>query len=82
MVFFDPLDHSAAAAVDLARAAVRVLGLDVAGVDIVVGPDGGLSIIEVNPEPDITRDGDAYRLEFPDAIAAYLVDRASRGVRR
>lgn len=48
--------------------AVDLLGLDVAGVDLLQSEDGSLYILEVNPEPDITLN----RFEFPLSIAKYL----------
>ncbi|AUB62920.1 hypothetical protein CN917_12625 [Bacillus thuringiensis] len=53
---------------NLAVKAVSELGLDIAGVDILVSDSGSLFIAEVNPEPDITLD----RIGFPYAIADYL----------
>lgn|GEM_PF-1777420 len=53
----------------LAVETVQILGLIVAGVDLVETDDGQIYVIEVNPEPDITLD----KYEFPDAIADYLI---------
>ncbi len=58
---------------DLALSAVKKLGLDVAGVDLMMDPQGEPLVIEVNPEPDYTRD----RNEFPNAIAQFLIHSAS-----
>jgi RimK family alpha-L-glutamate ligase len=44
------------AALALARAAVAVTGLDLAGVDLLPLPDRGYTVLEVNAAPDFTRD--------------------------
>lgn len=55
--------------VQLALRSAEVMGLQVAGVDILEGKNG-IYVLEVNPEPDITLD----RYEFPEAIADLLMD--------
>jgi RimK family alpha-L-glutamate ligase len=40
----------------LARAAVAVTGLDLAGVDLLPLPDRGYTVLEINAAPDFTRD--------------------------
>lgn len=54
---------------NLAIDTVQMLGLVVAGVDLVEADDGKIYVIEVNPEPDITLD----KCELPYAIADYLI---------
>jgi RimK family alpha-L-glutamate ligase len=44
------------AALALARAAVAVTGLDLAGVDLLPLPDRGYTVLEVNAAPDFTRE--------------------------
>jgi RimK family alpha-L-glutamate ligase len=44
------------AALALARTAVAVTGLDLAGVDLLPLPDRGFTVLEVNAAPDFTRD--------------------------
>ncbi|WP_375633804.1 MULTISPECIES: RimK family alpha-L-glutamate ligase [unclassified Bartonella] len=61
-------------ATSLALDAVKALGLDIAGVDIIEGAGENFYLIEVNPEPDILMD----RFEFPDAIAELLINKARK----
>lgn len=68
VTFWHPSDLPASVR-DVAVAAMKALGLKVGGVDIIPDHLGGLYVLEVNPEPDITLD----RYEFPRAIADYLV---------
>lgn len=67
--FIDPSAPEAAFVIGLAVRATRALDLAVSGVDIAVDREGRLSVLEVNPDPDITLDGTGVRDEFPAAIA-------------
>ncbi len=62
---------------DVAVAATTALGLDVAGVDLAVGPDGPV-VFEANPAPTtwMPDPGDAARVA--DALAGLLLRRAAR----
>jgi RimK family alpha-L-glutamate ligase len=59
------------AALALARAAVAVTGLDLAGVDLLPLPDRGYTVLEVNAAPDFTRDYSLGRDVF-DQVAQEL----------
>jgi len=69
-----PLAHGLAS---VAEAAADALGLDYAGVDVVVGPDGP-TVIEVNGNPSWQGILEATGLDMADAIAEHLLGRALR----
>jgi ribosomal protein S6--L-glutamate ligase len=60
-----------------AEAAARALGLDYAGVDLVLGP-GGPTIIEVNGNPSWQGIFEATGLDMAEAIADHVLGRALR----
>jgi RimK family alpha-L-glutamate ligase len=66
------------AALALARAAVAVTGLDLAGVDLLPLADRGYVVLEVNAAPDFTRDyslgADVYDLVSSELAAAAGVE--------
>jgi RimK family alpha-L-glutamate ligase len=55
---------------DLAVAAARAAGADLAGVDLIPRPDGSLAVLEVNGAPEFTA---AYSLDGRDVFEAVLV---------
>ena len=75
--FVDPAAPEAADPVRLAVRATRAVGLSVSGVDVAVDDRGCFTVLEVNPEPDITVDGVGFREEFPVAIAECVLRRIS-----
>ncbi|BDG06563.1 RimK family alpha-L-glutamate ligase [Anaeromyxobacter oryzae] len=62
----------------VAEAAAAVLGLDYAGVDLVIGDDGP-TVIEVNGNPSWRGILEATGLDMADAIAEHVLGRALRG---
>ena len=54
----------------LAVAAASAAGADLAGVDLILRPDGSLAVLEVNGAPEFTA---AYSLDGRDVFEAVLV---------
>lgn len=67
--------------IDLARAAARALGLDIAGVDILEPADGPL-VLEVNASPGFEGLEAASGVDVADAIIRHLEARVARGPTR
>jgi tetrahydromethanopterin:alpha-L-glutamate ligase len=61
----------------VAEAAAAVVGLDYAGVDLVIG-DGGPTVIEVNGNPSWRGILEATGLDMTEAIAEHVLGRALR----
>lgn len=61
----------------VAEAAAEAIGLDYAGVDVVVGPDGP-TVIEVNGNPSWQGILEATGLDMAEAIAEHVLGRALR----
>lgn len=59
----------------LSLAATRALGLDIAGVDLIEGPDG-LQILELNAWPNYRRYDETVGIDVADRLAQYLQNRA------
>ena len=61
----------------VAEAAAEAIGLDYAGVDVVVGPEGP-TVIEVNGNPSWQGILEATGLDMAEAIAEHVLGRALR----
>ncbi|MDQ7793822.1 MAG: RimK family alpha-L-glutamate ligase [bacterium] len=64
---------------DLAVEATWALGLDIAGVDLMEGPDG-LTVLELNAWPDYERFDKVAGVDVADHLARYLVRRATKSL--
>lgn len=65
--------------VSLAERASRLIGAEVAGVDIILGKDGRPYVLEVNSQPDFIGLETVSKVDIASAISDYMVKLAVRG---
>ena len=69
----DPVMENCCKITELAIKSVSMLGLQIGGVDLIEDDSGNVFVLEVNPEPDATFNGDAPDKSLPHAIASLLI---------
>lgn len=65
--------------VELARAAARAVEAEIAGVDLLPGPDGQVFVLEVNAVPGWRGPESATGLDVSKAVAQFLEKRVTNG---